>query len=277
MNVPAVKDFRAIAGYGVEGEVEGRMVRVGARRFMERENVALGDDAEMTARLEGTGRTVVFVAVDATLLGWLAIADRIKPEARAVVQALRERGLRVAMVTGDTHATAQSVATELRIEEMYAEVLPEDKAKVVTGLQEQGRRVAFVGDGINDAPALAQADVGIALASGTDIAIEAADVTLTRGQIGEVVTALNAARRTLGNIRGNLFWAFFYNILLIPIAAGVAAPIGIHLNPMVAGVAMGLSSVFVLGNSLRLKRLKAYIPLITPGEVKRTALAPAHS
>jgi Cu+-exporting ATPase len=277
MNVPAVKAFRAIAGYGVEGEVEGRMVRVGARRFMERENVALGDDAEMAARLEGTGRTVVFVAVDATLLGWLAIADRIKPEARAVVQALRERGLQVVMVTGDARATAQSVATELRIEEMHAEVLPEDKAKVVTGLQEQGRRVAFVGDGINDAPALAQADVGIALASGTDIAIEAADVTLTRGQLGEVVTALNAARRTLGNIRGNLFWAFFYNILLIPIAAGVAAPIGIHLNPMVAGVAMGLSSVFVLGNSLRLKRLKAYIPLITPGAVKRTALAPAHS
>ncbi|MHB1281257.1 MAG: heavy metal translocating P-type ATPase [Acidithiobacillus sp.] len=277
MNVPAVKDFRAIAGYGVEGEVEGRMVRVGARRFMARENVALGDGTEMAARLEGTGRTVVFVAVDATLLGWLAIADRIKPEARAVVQALRERGLRVVMVTGDARATAQSVATELRIEEMHTEVLPEDKARVVTGLQEQGRRVAFVGDGINDAPALAQADVGIALASGTDIAIEAADVTLTRGQLGEVVTALNAARRTLGNIRGNLFWAFFYNILLIPIAAGVAAPVGIHLNPMVAGVAMGLSSVFVLGNSLRLKRLKAYAPSITPGTVTGTALEPAHS
>ena len=158
-----------------------------------------------------------------------------------------------------------------------AEVLPQDKAKVVTQLQEQCRRVAFIGDGINDAPALAQANVGIALASGTDIVIEAADVTLSRRQLGEVVTALTAARRTLSNIRGNLFWAFFYNILLIPVAAGVAAPIGIHLNPMVAGVAMGLSSVFVLSNSLPLKRLKAYVPTVTPGAVQNTALEPAHS
>jgi Cu+-exporting ATPase len=220
---------------------------------------------------------VVFVAVDATLIGWLAIADRIKPEAYAVVQALRARGLQVGMVTGDGRATAESVARQLHIEQVHAEVLPQDKAKVVTQLQAQGRRVAFVGDGINDAPALAQAHVGIALASGTDIAIEAADVTLTRGKLGEVVTALTAARRTLSNIRGNLFWAFFYNILLIPVAAGVAVPIGIHLNPMVAGVAMGLSSVFVLSNSLRLKRLKAYVPTLTPGAVQNTALKPAHS
>ncbi|AEM46895.1 heavy metal translocating P-type ATPase [Acidithiobacillus ferrivorans SS3] len=277
IHLPTVKNFRSIAGYGIEGEVEGRMVRVGARRFMERENVLLGDNTEAAAQIENDGRTVVFVAVDATLLGWLAIADRIKPEAYAVVQALRARGLQVAMVTGDARATAQSVARQLHIEQVHAEVLPQDKAKVVTQLQEQGRRVAFVGDGINDAPALAQANVGIALASGTDIAIEAADVTLTRGQLGEVVTALTAARRTLSNIRGNLFWAFFYNILLIPVAAGVAVPIGIHLNPMVAGVAMGLSSVFVLSNSLRLKRLKAYVPTVTPGAVQNAALEPAHS
>nr|WP_322629888.1 heavy metal translocating P-type ATPase [Halothiobacillus sp.] len=257
--IPAVADFRVIPGHGIEGRVENRLIRVGSRRFMTRENIELDEVFIQTAaRLEGTGRTVVFVAADDTLLGWLAIADRIKPQAHRVVQALHERGLRVVMVTGDARGTADAVAAELQIDEVHAEVLPQEKSQVVTALQSQGRSVAFVGDGINDAPALAQADVGIALASGTDIAIEAADVTLTRGELAGVVTALDAARRTLGNIRGNLFWAFFYNILLIPIAAGVAIPLGIHLNPMVAGVAMGLSSVFVLGNSLRLNRLKSF-------------------
>ncbi|WP_330219990.1 HAD-IC family P-type ATPase [Acidihalobacter prosperus] len=238
--------------------IEGRRILVGARRFMEREGVETGAFVARASELEAEGSTVVFVAADSQALGILAITDRIKPEARALVDALRQRGLRVAMVTGDARRTAEAVAARLAIEDVHAEVLPQDKAKVVTELQETGRRMAFVGDGINDAPALAQADVGIALASGTDIAIEAADVTLTRGKLGEVVTALDAARKTLSNIRGNLFWAFFYNILLIPIAAGVATPIGIHLNPMLAGVAMGLSSIFVLGNSLRLKRLRAW-------------------
>ena len=155
-------------------------------------------------------------------------------------------------------AVADAIAQQLGIDEVHAEVLPQGKNQVVENLQPGGRKVVFVGDGINDAPALAQADVGIALASGTDIAMEAADVTLTHGQLGGVVTAIVAARRTLRTIRGNLFWAFIYNILLIPVAAGVAAPIGIHLNPMLAGVAMGMSSVFVLGNSLRLKRLQGF-------------------
>lgn len=258
LNVPAVEDFRAVAGHGIEGRVGKRLVRVGARRFMDREGIDLGAHGAQAGELEGAGRTVVYVAADGELLGLLAIADRIKPEARAVVDALRARRLTVAMVTGDARGTAEAVAAELGIDEVHAEVLPQDKARVVSDLQKAHRRVAFVGDGINDAPALAQADVGIALASGTDIAIEAADVTLTHGGLAEVVTALSAARSTLGNIRGNLFWAFFYNILLIPIAAGAAAPVGIHLNPMVAGVAMGLSSVFVLGNSLRLRNLKAF-------------------
>ena len=258
IELPTAEDFQAVVGYGIEGRVEGRRVLVGARRFMAREDIDLGTLSERAAALEAEGSTVVFVAADGRALGLLAIADRIKPEAQAVVDALRQRGLRVAMVTGDARRTAEAVAARLGIKEVHAQVLPQDKTRVVSELQEAGRRVAFVGDGINDAPALAQADVGIALASGTDIAIEAADVTLTRGQLGEVVTALDAARKTLGNIRGNLFWAFFYNILLIPIAAGVAAPVGIHLNPMLAGVAMGLSSIFVLGNSLRLKRLRAW-------------------
>ncbi|APZ42691.1 heavy metal translocating P-type ATPase [Acidihalobacter ferrooxydans] len=258
LELPSVKDFKAVAGYGIEGCVEGQQVRVGARRFMDRVGIDLGALAERAAALEAEGSTVVFAAADGQVLGLLAIADRIKPEARALVGALRDRGLRVAMVTGDARRTAEAVAASLGIGDIHAEVLPQDKARVVTELQQAGRRVAFVGDGINDAPALAQADVGIALASGTDIAIEAADVTLTHGQLGEVVTALDAARKTLGNIRGNLFWAFFYNILLIPIAAGVAAPLGIHLSPMLAGIAMGLSSIFVLGNSLRLKRLHAW-------------------
>lgn len=259
MQLPAIENFHAEAGYGIEGQVAGRWVRVGARRFLQREGIALDAAwAQQAAALESAGRTVVWVAADVEVLGLLAIADRIKSESPAVVQALRTRGLRIVMVTGDAQRTAQAVAAQLGIDEVHAEILPQDKAQVVIALQSAGRRVVFVGDGINDAPALAHANVGIALASGTDIALEAADVTLTRGNLQEVVTAIDAARRTLNNIRGNLFWAFFYNILLIPIAAGVAAPLGVHLNPMLAGVAMGLSSIFVLGNSLRLKRLPAF-------------------
>jgi len=188
----------------------------------------------------------------------IAVADPLKQESRAVVTALIKQGLRVVMITGDNRNTAHAIAQQAGIEEVQAEVLPDGKAIAVQNLQNKGYKVAFVGDGINDAPALAQAEVGIAVASGTDIAIEAADVTLTRGDLSGVITALHVARRTMATIRGNLFWAFFYNILLIPVAAGVFYPaFGIHLNPMVAGVAMGLSSVFVVTNSLRLRRLRA--------------------
>lgn len=256
--LPKVENFRAIPGYGIEGLIEGRLIRVGSSRFLRNQNVDIALLESDALLLERHGYTIVGVSADDELLGWLGVADRVKSESRTVVQALLHYGLKVAMVTGDAKDTAQTVASELGIDEIHAEVLPQDKATVVQALQTQGKRVAFIGDGINDAPALAQADVGIALSTGTDIAIEAADVTLTRGHLGEVVTAIDAARRTLGNIRGNLFWAFFYNILLIPIAAGVAVPVGIHLNPMVAGVAMGMSSVFVLGNSLRLKKIKAF-------------------
>ena len=255
----AITDFSAVAGFGIQGTVGGRHVLLGARRLMEREGVDIAHWAAQAQRLEAEGKTVVFLAADHLPLALLAIADPIKPDAAAVIAALKALGLKVAMVTGDGKLTAESVARTLGIDEVHAEVLPADKAGVVKQLQQAGRRVAFVGDGINDAPALAQADVGIALASGTDIAIEAADVTLTRGELGGVPTALIAARKTMSNIRGNLFWAFFYNILLIPVAAGVLIPFyGIHLNPMLAGVAMGTSSIFVLGNSMRLKWLQPW-------------------
>jgi Cu+-exporting ATPase len=250
--------FQARVGQGVIGWVTGRRIVVGAAHFLAEEGINTDADQLEMNRWSAAGHTVVCVAADGHFLGWLALADQIKPEARATVDALRARGLSVGMVTGDALATAQTVADQLGISEIYAQVRPQDKARVVSELQATGRRVAFVGDGINDAPALAKADVGIALASGSDIAMEAADVTLTQGHLSGVVTAHTLAQKTLANIRGNLFWAFFYNILLIPIAAGVAAPIGVHLNPMVAGVAMGLSSVFVLGNSLRLKWVKPF-------------------
>ncbi|WP_331712263.1 heavy metal translocating P-type ATPase [Acidihalobacter aeolianus] len=278
LDLPTTEGFEAVAGHGVLAHIEDQTVRIGAARFMREAGSAI-DAAlgERAAALEAAGRSVVFVAREQQLLGLIAISDPIKDESAAVVEALRRHGLRVAMVTGDAQRSAQAVAARLGIEEVHAEVLPQDKAAVVTALQQSGHRVAFVGDGINDAPALAQADVGIALASGTDIAMEAADVTLTRGHLGGVVTAVLAARRTLGTIRGNLFWAFVYNILLIPVAAGVAAPLGIHLNPMLAGVAMGLSSVFVLGNSLRLKRLRGFEDAAPTGADSAPATArPAH-
>ena len=197
------------------------------------------------------------MSVDGVARAVLAEADPLKSEAAAMVAALRERGARIAMITGDNHDTAQAVARQAGISEVRAETLPEDKSTAVREMQADGRKVAFVGDGINDAPALAQAEVGIAVGTGTDIAIEAADVTLSRDDLSGVVTALDIARRTLSTIRGNLFWAFIYNILLIPIATGLFyAPFGLHLNPMAAGLAMGLSSLFVVGNSLRLRRLE---------------------
>lgn len=250
--------FQAVPGYGVRAQVGAREVLLGADRFMDREGVAIAPLAERAAALAGQGKTPVYLAVDGRVYAVLAVADPLKREASAVVAALKQRGLKVAMLTGDNRRTAEAIAALAGIDEVRAEILPDGKAAAVSALQQQGRKVAFVGDGINDAPALAQAEVGIAVGSGTDIAIEAADVTLTRGDLSGVLTALHAATRTMATIRGNLFWAFFYNVLLIPLATGIFHPwTGWHLNPMVAGVAMGFSSVFVLSNSLRLKRLRA--------------------
>jgi Cu+-exporting ATPase len=255
--VPAAEAFEAVPGYGVRGRVEGRTVLLGARRLLDRHHVDASGLADRAAALSGQGKTPVYLAVDGTAWGVLGVADALKPESEAVVAALKTMGLRIAMITGDSKRTAQAIARQAGVDDYEAEVLPSGKAESVHRLQRRGHRIAFVGDGINDAPALAQAEVGIAVATGTDISIEAADVTLTHGDLRGLANAIRVARRTMGTIRMNLFWAFAYNVLLIPLAAGVLYPAwGVHLNPMLAGLAMGLSSVFVVTNSLRLRLLK---------------------
>ncbi len=268
----APQDFEARAGHGAQARVGGSLVSVGSARYLEATGVDVRPLLKQVDALQQAAATVILVARDGRAVGVLGVSDPPRDEAVAVVAQLRARGLAVHMVTGDSARAAQALAGSVGIAALHAEVLPQGKAEVVRGLQQQGRRVLFVGDGINDAPALAQADVGMALASGTDIAMEAADVTLTRGDLGALVDALQAAARTMRTIRGNLFWAFGYNVLLIPVAAGAGAPWGLHMSPMLAGIAMGLSSVFVLGNSLRLRRLRAW-----PGAPHTTspAVAPA--
>jgi Cu+-exporting ATPase len=269
-----VTEFQAVPGFGVTAAVDGRQVYVGAARYMTK----LGaDTAALTAadELAAAGKTPMYVAFgqpDAApkVVALLAVADPIKPTTPAAIDALHALGLRVAMLTGDAHGTAAAIGAQLGIDEVVAEVLPSDKADKVKQLQEEGYRVAFVGDGINDAPALAQADVGLAIGTGTDVAIESADVVLMSGDLRGVPNAIQLSRATLTNIRQNLFWAFAYNVVLIPVAAGVLYPaFGILLSPMIAAAAMGLSSVFVVSNALRLKGFKAQRPAasaaVSPG------------
>jgi Cu+-exporting ATPase len=260
--VPPAEGFAARAGFGLTARVEGRAVLIGAARLMAAEGVVLPAAlTDAAAAAAARGRTPVFVALDGRAAGMFAVADRIKPSARATVAALHARGLRVALVTGDAQATAQAVAAELGIDRVLAEVLPGAKAEAVRELRADGP-VAFVGDGINDAPALAEADVGIAIGTGTDIAIEAADVVLVSGDPAGVLNALHVARAVLRNIRQNLVWAFGYNAALIPVAAGVLWPaFGVMLSPVLAAGAMSVSSVSVLTNALRLRRLA---PVIAP-------------
>ncbi len=255
--LPAVDGFEAEPGHGVCGQVEGRTVAVGARRYMERLGAPVDDALRRRAdALADQGRTPLYVAVDGQVAALAAVADPVKPGARDAVAALHAMGLRTVMVTGDDRATARAVADILGIGEVRAEVLPAGKDEAVAELQRQGRRVAFVGDGINDAPALARADVGVAIGTGTDVAIEAGDVVLMAGDPGGAPRALGLARGTFRVIRQNLFWAFFYNVTLMPVAAGVLYPVmGVLLSPMMAAGAMSLSSLLVVTNSLRLRRL----------------------
>ncbi|GGG80210.1 copper-translocating P-type ATPase [Salipiger pallidus] len=246
----------AIAGHGLAAEVDGRRLLIGAARLMTREAIDIAPLAAAHDEVAKAGQTPVLVAEDGRIVAVFGIADAVKPGARAVVAALHEQGLRTALITGDTVATAQAIAAQLGIDHVEAEVLPEGKLDAVKRLRAAHGPVAFVGDGINDAPALAEAEVGIAIGTGTDIAIESADVVLRSGDPRGVVEALHLSRAVLRNIRQNLGWAFGYNVALIPVAAGALYPAtGMLLSPMLAAGAMALSSVFVLSNALRLRRL----------------------
>ncbi|WP_041636607.1 heavy metal translocating P-type ATPase [Acidithiobacillus caldus] len=262
LHLPPLQDFQALPGLGLRARVENRDVVLGSAEFLRSEGITVDEENGQTVA-EAEAQGAIHLAVDRQFWGTFRFADPLRPEAARVVEALRRRGFVLWMITGDAAGTASKVARDVGIEHWYAGVLPQDKAKYLRELRGAGKKIAFVGDGINDAPALATADVGIALASATDIARAAADVTLTHGRLEAVVTAVDLARRTLAVIRGNLFWAFFYNVLLIPVAAGLAAPWGLTLNPIAAGVAMALSSVFVLSNSLRLRRLPPF-PEVRP-------------
>ncbi len=248
-----VKDFQSLTGRGVMGTVDGRTVAVGSKALMQEIGDAALDDRAEALRREG--QTVMFVAIDGRPAGLIGVADTIKDSAADAIRALHEDGVRIVMLTGDNRTTAEAVARTLGIDRVEADVLPDRKASIVQQLQQGGRRVAMAGDGINDAPALAQADVGIAMGTGTDVAMESAGVTLVKGDLRGIVRARHLSRAVMSNIRQNLFFAFVYNVLGVPIAAGLLYPIsGLLLSPMIASAAMTFSSVSVIGNALRLRR-----------------------
>ncbi|MBS1194914.1 MAG: heavy metal translocating P-type ATPase, partial [Methanomicrobia archaeon] len=254
-----VDGFDTLGGKGVVARILGEEVVIGNRLLLSERSIPVSADLEQRITLlEGEGRTVMLVAAGGQFAGLIAVADTLKPTAKGAVEALRVMGLRVIMVTGDNPRTAGAIARQIGITDVMAEVLPQEKAGVVKGLQEKGEVVAFVGDGINDAPALAQADIGIAIGSGTDVAIESGDIVLIRDDLRDAVGAIQLSRKVMGRIKGNLFWAFAYNTALIPVAAGLLYPFfGITFRPEWAGLAMALSSVTVVSLSLL---LKGYIP-----------------
>ncbi|WP_343595824.1 heavy metal translocating P-type ATPase [Acinetobacter sp.] len=254
-----VQQFTALTGYGVEANVAGQQVHLGAARLMQQLGLSLEQFEAQAEQWAAQGKTPIYVAIDRKLAAMLVVSDPIKPTTVSAIQHLHQLGLKVAMITGDHHTTAHTIARELGIDEVVAEVLPEGKVAAVQKLQQQYGTLAFVGDGINDAPALAAADIGIAVGTGTDVAIESADVVLMSGNLQGVGNAIALSQATMRNIRQNLFWAFIYNAALIPVAAGALYPAyGILLSPMFAAFAMAMSSVFVLGNALRLKRFKGF-------------------
>jgi len=258
-NIPLAptEGFQAVHGRGVSATIQGGAFLAGNRAMMEENKIDLTAAGDAPERLAGEGKTPLFFAQDGKLLGVLAVADTVKPTSKAAIQAMRELGLDVVMLTGDNRRTAQAIAKELALTDVVAEVLPQDKEKVVAQLQAQGKKVAMIGDGVNDAPALARSDVGLAIGAGTDVAIESADVVLMKSDLLDAVTAVELSRATIRNIKQNLFWAFFYNAVCIPVAAGVLALFGgPQLNPMIAAAAMSMSSVCVVSNALRLKLFK---------------------
>ena len=273
LRLESVTAFEAIPGRGISAQVNGRAVKFGNLALMEDSGVRVNGLAEQASALAAQGKTPMFLATDGQAVGLIAVADTVKPEAFEGLARLRRMGLEVVMLTGDNVWTAHAIAGQLGVELIEAEVLPQDKAAVIKRLQAEGRVVAMVGDGINDAPALVQADVGLAMGSGTDVAMESADITLVRSDVNGVATALDLSRQTIRTIKQNLFWAFFYNVMLIPVAAGVLYPVfqgvggvpgGLEfsfgeqgfLNPALAALAMAFSSVTVVTNSLRLRRAR---------------------
>ncbi|MDD3476179.1 MAG: heavy metal translocating P-type ATPase, partial [Sulfurimonas sp.] len=252
-----VEDFESITGMGIKGIVDSYSVVIGNSKLMDSLKIDMSSLLEQVEIERSDGRIVMMIAVDLKIAGFIALQDPIKESTHKAIEMLHAKGLKVVMLSGDNHATAQVVADKLKIDKVYADVLPEQKAEVIKELQSQGHIVAMAGDGINDAPSLALSNVGIAMGSGTDIAIHSADITLIKGDLQGIVRAITLSKETMKNIRQNLFFAFFYNAIGIPIAAGVLYPFfGILLSPMIAAAAMSFSSVSVIGNSLRLKKIK---------------------
>ena len=275
----AVSDFAAVAGGGVQAVQDGKTLYAGNDRYMESIGADTAALRAAAARLAAQGKTPLYFAEDRQLLGVIAVADVVKPDSAAAIAALRRSGCEVVLLTGDNQRTAEAIARQVGVDRVIAQVLPQDKARCIEDLQKAGRLVAMVGDGVNDAPALVTADVGLAIGAGTDVAIESADVVLMRSSLMDIVDAAALSRATLRNIRQNLFWAFFYNSIGIPVAAGVLYPaLGITLNPMIAAAAMSLSSVCVVSNALRLRGWKGSAPVRrgeTPANTQSGPAAPA--
>jgi len=252
-----VERFTAIPGHGIEVFIQEKQVLLGNRKLMADQGIGLGDFAAASDHLANQGKTPMVVAVDGEFAGIIAVADTVKPSSVHAIRKLQDMGIDVVMLTGDNKLTAAAIAKQVGIEHVLSEVLPEQKANEVKKLQAKGNKVAMAGDGINDAPALAQADIGIAIGSGTDVAMESADIVLMRSDLMDVPTAIQLSKSTIKNIKQNLFWAFAYNILGIPVAMGILYLFGGPLlNPMIAAAAMSFSSVSVLLNALRLKNFK---------------------
>jgi len=249
--------FNAIPGHGIEVKIDGKDILLGNRKLMVERKISLESLEETSDKLAGEGKTPMYIAIDNKMAGIIAVADTLKENSKKAIEKLHEMGIEVVMITGDNKRTAEAIARQVGIDRTLAEVLPEDKAEEVKKLQAEGRKVGMVGDGINDAPALAQADIGIAIGSGTDVAMESADIVLMRSDLMDVPTAIQLSKKTIRNIKQNLFWAFGYNTLGIPVAMGLLFIFGGPLlNPMIAAAAMSFSSVSVLLNALRLKGFK---------------------
>ena len=255
IELKAIEEFNAIPGLGIEVKIDGKTILIGNKKLIYEKNIDIDILVKDSDKLASEGKTPMYIAIDGILRGIVAVADTVKPSSKSAIEALHKMGIKVAMITGDNKKTADAIAKQVGIDIVLAEVLPEDKANEVKKLQGENVKVAMVGDGINDAPALAQADVGIAIGSGTDVAIESADIVLMRSDLMDVITAIKLSKATIKNIKQNLFWAFGYNVLGIPVAMGVLHIFGGPLlNPMIAAAAMSLSSVSVLTNALRLRK-----------------------